>query len=125
PMVELSVVVTVYNCRDCLRVLHQRLRKTIEPLTGSYEVVFVDDRSGDGSWEVLLELAGADPRVRLLRLSRNFGQHMAITAGLAETSGRWIVVTDCDLEDPPEQIQMLYAKAQRGYDFVLSRRRRR
>jgi polyisoprenyl-phosphate glycosyltransferase len=124
-MIELSVVVPVYDCRDCLRALHQRLRHTIEPLTESYELVFVDDRSRDGSWEVLLELAGVDPRVRLLRLTRNFGQHMAITAGLAETSGRWVVVTDCDLEDPPEQIQMLYAKAQRGYDFVLSRRKRR
>jgi dolichol-phosphate mannosyltransferase len=124
-MVELSVVVPVFNCRDCLQVLHQRLRQAIEPLTGSYELVFVDDRSRDGSWEVLLELAGVDPQVRLLRLTRNFGQHMAITAGLAETSGRWVVVTDCDLEDPPEQIPRLYAKAQEGYDFVLARRMRR
>lgn len=123
-MVELSVVVPVYGCRDCLRVLHQRLRSSVEAVTPSYELILVDDRSTDGSWDVLLELAKSDPTVRLVRLSRNFGQHIAITAGLAESSGEWVTVIDCDLEDPPEAIPRLYAKAQEGYDFVLSRRRR-
>ena len=124
-MAELSVVVPVYGCRDCLQALHERLRANVERITDSYELIFVDDRSTDGSWDVLLEIAKSDPAVRLVRLSRNFGQHPAITAGLAESTGRWVVVTDCDLEDPPEEIERLHAKVQEGYDFVLARRRRR
>jgi dolichol-phosphate mannosyltransferase len=70
----------------------------------------------------LTELAARDPRVRLIRLSRNFGQHAAITAGLSTARGRWTVVMDCDLQDPPEQIPRLYAKAQEGFDIVYARR---
>ena len=124
-MAELSVVVPVYGCADCLTALHQRLRASIGEITSDYELIFVDDRSRDGSWEALCELARSDPGIRLIRLSRNFGQHAAITAGLAEATGNWVVVTDCDLEDPPEEIARLHAKAQEGYDFVLSRRKRR
>lgn len=124
-MAELSVVVPVYGCRDCLHALHQRLRASTNRVFSEVELIFVDDRSPDGSWEVLREIARSDPGVKLIRLSRNFGQHPAITAGLAEATGRWIVVTDCDLEDPPEEIGRLYDKVQEGYDFVLSRRRRR
>ncbi|MEK6277269.1 MAG: glycosyltransferase family 2 protein [Actinomycetota bacterium] len=124
-MVELSVVVPTYRCEDCLRALHRRLTASVAPLVASYELVFVDDRSPDDSWGLLRELASSDPHVRLLRLSRNFGQHAAITAGLAHSTGRWIVVTDCDLEDPPEEIPRLYAKAQEGYDIVFARRRLR
>jgi polyisoprenyl-phosphate glycosyltransferase len=120
---ELSVVVPVYGCRDCLRPLHARLRPAVEGITRDYEVVFVDDRSADGSWDVLCELALSNPAVRLIRLSRNFGQHAAITAGLARAAGRWVVVMDCDLQDPPEDIARLYAKAQEGYDLVLAKRK--
>lgn len=124
-MVEISVVVPVYGCDECLHALHERLTRSVAPLDSSYEFVFVDDRSPDGSWETLREIAAGDEHVRLVRLSRNFGQHPAITAGLAQATGRWVVVTDCDLEDPPEEIPRLYAKAQEGYDTVLSRRKRR
>jgi polyisoprenyl-phosphate glycosyltransferase len=122
---EISVVVAAYNCCDCLRALHERITVSVRSITSSYEIVFVDDRSPDGSWSRLLELAEADPAVRVVRLSRNFGQHAAITAGLAESRGRWTVVLDCDLEDPPEAIPQLYAKAHDGYDIVLTERRRR
>lgn len=124
-MTELSVVVPVYGCRDCLRALHERLVAALEPVVGELEIVLVDDRSTDGAWELMRELAAEDPRLRLVRLSRNFGQHAAITAGIAEARGRWIAVTDCDLEDPPEEIPRLYRKAQEGYEIVLSRRKRR
>jgi polyisoprenyl-phosphate glycosyltransferase len=124
-MAEISVVVPVYGCADCLRALHERLTASLQKLTRDYELVFVDDRSADNAWEVLCDLAANDPAVRAIRLSRNFGQHPAITAGLAEATGRWVIVTDCDLEDPPEEISRLWAKAQEGYDVVLSRRRRR
>jgi dolichol-phosphate mannosyltransferase len=124
-MVELSVVVPVYGCEECLRELHARLGAALEAVTDSYELVFVEDRGADGSWELLTELSRADGHVRAFRLSRNFGQHAAITAGLAQCNGRWAVVMDCDLQDPPEEIPRLYAKAQEGYDVVLTTRARR
>jgi dolichol-phosphate mannosyltransferase len=123
--VELSVVVPVYGCETCLRELHRRLTESLAWTNGSYELVFVDDRGPDRSWPVLCELADADPHVRAFRLSRNFGQHAAITAGLSKSRGRWTVVMDCDLQDPPEEIGRLYAKATEGYDIVLARRLRK
>jgi len=115
----------VYGCRDCLAELHRRVSANLEPLSEDYEIVLVDDGSPDESWAVLRGLAARDRRVRALRLSRNFGQHAAITAGLAACRGRWAVVMDCDLQDPPEEIPRLYAKALEGYDVVLSRREER
>jgi glycosyltransferase involved in cell wall biosynthesis len=120
---ELSVVVPVYGCAGCLRDLHARLGPAIERATASYELIFVDDGSDDGSWELISELSRADPRVHGYRLSRNYGQHAAITAGLQKSSGGRVVVMDCDLQDPPEDIPRLYAKASEGYDIVFGRRR--
>ena len=124
-MVEISVVVPVYGCRDCLQELHQKTRAALESLTDDFELVLVDDASPDDAWQTVRELAAVDDRVRGLRLSRNFGQHAAITAGLAASRGHWVVVMDCDLQDPPEEIPRLYAKALEGYDVVLSRREER
>jgi dolichol-phosphate mannosyltransferase len=93
--------------------------------TESWEVVLVDDRSPDDAWSVVQQLASTDKHVRALRLSRNFGQHAAITAGLAEARGTWVVVMDCDLQDPPEEIPRLLATAKEGYDVVLTRRDQR
>jgi dolichol-phosphate mannosyltransferase len=124
-MVHLSVVIPVYRCDECLRVLYDRLTRSIAELTADYELVFIDDRSPDQGWSTLRELAALDERVKAIRLSRNFGQHRSITAGLAESTGRWVVVMDCDLQDPPEEISRLYATAQQGYDIVFARRRRR
>jgi polyisoprenyl-phosphate glycosyltransferase len=120
--VELSVVVPVYACVTCLHALHDRLAATLVAMGVEYELIFVDDRATDGSWDVLQQLAAGDPRIKAYRLSRNFGQHVAITAGLARTSGAWVVVMDCDLQDPPEEIPRLYAKAREGYDIVFARR---
>jgi polyisoprenyl-phosphate glycosyltransferase len=119
---EISVVIPVYNCAGCLRALHERLTATLSGLTADYEIVLVDDRSRDGAWEVLCTLARSDPRVRVVRLSRNFGQHAAITAGLTRARGAWTVVMDCDLQEPPEEIARLYAKAQEGHDIVRATR---
>ena len=120
--VDLSVVVPVYRCMDCIGPLHDRLKLVLEKVPGSHEIVFVDDRSPDGAWSALEALAQSDPTVRAIRLSRNFGQHAAITAGLAECSGRQAVVMDCDLQDPPEEIPRLLEKAREGHDIVLARR---
>jgi dolichol-phosphate mannosyltransferase len=105
-----------------LHTLHERLRAAAECITDDYELIFVDDRSTDGSWDVLRELVYRHRGSRVFRLSRNFGQHAAITAGLSKATGRWIVVMDCDLEDLPEELPRLYAKALEGYDVVLTRR---
>jgi glycosyltransferase involved in cell wall biosynthesis len=121
--VALSVVVPVYGCAGCLRELHARLRRSVATITESYELVFVDDRSLDGGWEVLQELAATDARVRAVRLSRNFGQDAAITAGLAKARGEWAVVMDCDLQEAPEDIPRLWAAAREGYDVVRTVRR--
>jgi glycosyltransferase involved in cell wall biosynthesis len=123
--VEVSVVIPVYACEACLRELHRRLTRSLDWTAGSYELVFVEDRGPDNSWEVLNELAERDEHVRAFRLSRNFGQHAAITAGLSKSRGRWTVVMDCDLQDPPEEIRRLQAKAAEGYDIVLARRTRK
>jgi dolichol-phosphate mannosyltransferase len=122
---ELSVVIPVYGCESCLWALHERLTETLSTVTARYELVFVDDRSPDDSWSTLRDLASRDSHVKAIRLSRNFGQHPAITAGLAETTGRWVVVMDCDLQDPPEEIPRLYATAKHGHDIVFARRKRR
>jgi polyisoprenyl-phosphate glycosyltransferase len=124
-MVEISVVVPVYGCRDCLPALHERLTAALLAITPSYEIVLVDDCDRQGSWEMVERLARADRALRAYRLSRNFGQHAAITAGLAQCTGRWAVVMDCDLQDPPEQIGELYRAAKGGCDVVLARRRRK
>jgi glycosyltransferase involved in cell wall biosynthesis len=120
--VELSVVVPVYKCDECLRHLHERLVTALDDAVPSFELVFVDDRSPDNSWSTLLDLARHDSHVKVVRLSRNFGQHAAITAGLEHSTGEWIVVMDCDLQDPPEHVPLLYQKAQEGFDVVLARR---
>jgi glycosyltransferase involved in cell wall biosynthesis len=124
-MPHLSVVIPVYGCADCLTALHGRLTSSLEKISPDWEILYVDDRSPDGCWHQLTEFAGADSRVRAYRLSRNFGQHAAITAGLAHSRGDWTVVMDCDLQDPPEDIPRLYEKAIDGHDVVLTQRDRR
>jgi glycosyltransferase involved in cell wall biosynthesis len=119
---EISVVVPVYKCAECLRHLHGRLAAALAHVPGEHEIVLVDDRSPDESWDILRELAEQDRSIRVLRLSRNFGQHAAITAGIESARGRWIVVMDCDLQDPPEDIPRLYARAQEGVEIVYARR---
>lgn len=123
--VHLSVVVPVYRGEECLDELYRRLVQNLEPLTPSFELVLVEDCGPDRSWAGIQRLAASDPRVRGLQLSRNFGQHPAITAGLHAARGEWVVVMDCDLQDRPEEIPNLYAKAREGYDLVLARRANR
>nr|WP_236943244.1 glycosyltransferase family 2 protein [Hymenobacter sp. PAMC 26628] len=117
-----SFVSPVYQAEGLVAELVRRLTAAGEALGSSFEIVLVDDRSTDGSWARIQALAARDPRVRGLRLSRNFGQHRAITAGLEQCRGEWVVVLDCDLQDRPEEIPALFAEAQRGYDLVLARR---
>jgi len=121
--IVLSVVVPVFACAECLPALHDRLTRSVDGITDRYELVFVDDRSLDDGWAVLRRLARADGRVRAFRLSRNFGQDAAITAGLARARGAWAAVMDCDLQEAPEDIPRLWAAANEGYDVVRTIRR--
>ena len=123
--VLLSVVSPVYLASAMVEELVQRLVVALEVISPHFEIILVDDRSPDDSWARILEQSAKDPRVQGLRLSRNFGQHYAITAGLDRCRGEWVVVLDCDLQDRPEEIAALFTAAQRGYDLVLARRTNR
>lgn len=118
----ISVIIPVYKAEDCLRELYRRLVPALEQVSTDFEVIMVEDCGGDRSWDIICELAAKDSRVKGLQFSRNFGQHYGITAGLDHCSGDWAVVMDCDLQDAPETIPELYAKAQEGFDVVLVRR---
>jgi len=120
---HISVVIPVYKAENCLDRLYLRLKTALERISPDFEIVLVEDCGGDDSWRVIERLAGSDSRVRGLQFSRNFGQHYGITAGLDHCLGDWVVVMDCDLQDRPEEIPRLYAKAREGYDIVLARRR--
>jgi polyisoprenyl-phosphate glycosyltransferase len=124
-MPHVSVVIPVYRAEDCLRELHRRLVAALETITPHFDIFLVEDCGGDRSWSIITELARTDPRVKGIQFSRNFGQHYGITAGLDRCDSDWVVVMDCDLQDRPEEIPRLYAKAQEGYDVVLARRGRR
>jgi glycosyltransferase involved in cell wall biosynthesis len=122
---RLSVVIPVYRTEFALQMLCERLTATLGDLDGGYEIIFVDDRSPDGSWRLITRLANDFPTVQAVRLSRNFGQHYAITAGLDLAGGEWVVVMDGDLQDRPEEIPRLLAKGEEGFDIVLAQRSER
>jgi glycosyltransferase involved in cell wall biosynthesis len=121
----ISVVVPVYQSRQSLKELASRLVKSLEQTDSSFEVILVDDGSPDGCWIEICEIAKFDSRFIGLRLSRNFGQHPAIAAGLEQCTGDWIVVMDCDLQDLPEEIPNLYRKALEGFEQVVGVRSNR
>ena len=118
----ISVVTPVYGCCETLEILYARLVKTLTSITNDFEIIMVNDSSPDNAWETIKFLTKKDKRVRGINLSRNFGQHRAITAGLDFAQGKWVVVMDCDLQDQPEEILKLYNKAQEGYDIVFGKR---
>lgn len=124
-MATISVVIPVYNAESCLEELYRRLRASLETICGDFEILLVEDGGADRSWEIIQALSSRDPRVKGIRFSRNFGQHYGITAGLDHCDGDWVVVMDCDLQDRPEEIPRLHAKAMEGYDIVLARRGKR
>lgn len=117
-MSSVSIVIPVYGAEQSLRELHRRLVAVLEPEVEDFEIVFVEDCGGDGSWELIAELAAADDRVRGLRLSRNFGQHSALLCGVRAASKEIVVTMDDDLQNPPEEIPKLLARLDDGYDIV-------
>lgn len=115
---KLSVVIPVYRSEASLVELHRRLVAVLEGAETSFEVVFVEDCGGDGSWRVINELAAADPRVIGMKLGRNFGQHNALLCGIRAARGDFIVTIDDDLQNPPEEIPRLLEEVAKGYDVV-------
>jgi len=122
---KISVIVPVYGCPTAVEPLCTRLNDTLTKITEDYEVILVNDACPMNSWAEIEKACAANPKVIGIDLSRNFGQHRAITAGLDYASGNWIVVMDCDLQDRPEGILDLYNKAQEGYDVVFAKRKER
>ena len=119
---KLSIVSPVYKGESMLHALVERIEKSVVSITEDFEIILVNDHSPDESWLKIKEICSKDRKVKGVDLSRNFGQHYAITAGLANASGDWIVVMDCDLQDRPEEIPNLYQKAIEGYDTVFAQR---
>lgn len=119
---HLSIVIPVYQSEEIVDELIQRLIQSLTSITENFEILLVEDGSRDGSWKRIEEHCKKDLRVCGIKLSRNFGQHCAISAGIDHARGEWVVVMDCDLQDRPEEIVNLYQEAQKGYDIVLASR---
>lgn len=124
-MIDLSIVVPIYNEEDTLHQLRERLFKMLDGLELKAEVVLVNDGSSDRSIEIIKTFAREEPRLRFIDFSRNFGQQIAIFAGLEATKGERVVIMDGDLQDPPELIPALYEKACEGYEVVYAKRKSR
>jgi len=121
-MTYLSVVIPVYECSEALPELTNRLHNALEKISNDYEIIFVNDASPENDWDLIQQLAKKDERIKGINFSRNFGQHNAITAGLQNVKGEWIVVMDGDLQDQPEEIIKLYQKTKDGFEIVLGQR---
>ena len=122
---KISFVSPVYRAEKILEKLVSEIQNVMSGIQETYEIVLVDDRSPDNSWETMKDLSKKYAEVKSIRLSRNFGQHPTIMAGLSQAQGEWVVVMDCDLQDQPKEVTKLYNKALEGYDVVLAKRKQR
>jgi dolichol-phosphate mannosyltransferase len=122
PAPEISVVIPVYKAEPLVDELLKQLTIELKGITPRYEIILVEDRSPDNSWLEIQKAHKSYPHVKAVRLSRNFGQHHAISAGLSLAQGNWVIVMDCDLQDQPSEISKLYQEALKGFDIVLARR---
>lgn len=125
-MKSLTVVLPCYNTRECISQLYLLLKDTLDKLVldeslGEYSLLFVDDCSPQKDFLVIEELLKNDPRIKLVKLTRNFGQQAAISCGLALSKDDWVVVMDADLQDRPQEIPRLVQTAMKGYDIVFTR----
>jgi glycosyltransferase involved in cell wall biosynthesis len=120
---RLSLIVPVYRSQDTLRDLYSRVVAAVEPIDPNFELILVEDCGGDDSWSVITELAVTDPRVRGIKLARNYGQHNALLCGIRAAKGEIVVTLDDDLQNPPEEIPALLARLDEGYDVVYGKPR--
>ncbi len=124
-MSKISIIVPVYYSSDTLMLLYQDMKEKILTQLGDYEIVFVDDGSGDHSWDIMQEIKALDDRVVLVRLSRNFGEHAALLAGLSCCTGDCAVTKQADLQEDSELILELYESWKKGNKVVLAVREER
>ena len=122
---DISMVIPVFNEEQNIPVLYQRLKSVLKELGLSHELMFVDDGSTDDSLQLIMQLAKEDNCVKFIELSRNFGQQIAVSAGIDFVKGNRTVIIDADLQDPPELIKDLYLKMNEGYNVVYAKRRKR
>lgn len=124
-MVHLSVVIPVFNESTLINELVKRVKTNVNLITDDYEMIIVDDGSEDNTWNSIENEAKSENKIKGIKFSRNFGHHYAITAGLHNSTGDWVVVMDGDLQDRPEVIPELYKKAKEGFDVVFVSRQNR
>ncbi|CAN5454807.1 glycosyltransferase family 2 protein [soil metagenome] len=122
---DITIIIPVYNEEKNIDLLYSRLSKVCQGITTSYELLFVNDGSADSSLDMLKQLSLADPHIRYISFSRNFGHQIAVTAGIDHAEGDAIVIIDADLQDPPELISEMYHKLRSGYEVVYAKRRSR
>ena len=119
---KITVISPVYSAEKIVDDLVKRLHQQLSTITNNYEILLVEDCGPDNSWQKIEENCSRDKRVKGIKLSRNFGQHYAISAGMQLAAGEAIVIMDCDLQDQPKEIKKLYAKAKEGFEVVMARR---
>lgn len=120
--IQISIVSPVYMAEDFLQELVERIKQNIKSISNNFEIILVEDGSSDGSWKKIKELKASHSEIVGIKLSKNFGQHAAIHAGLEQAVGEWVIVLDCDLQDDPAHFIDLFKKAKEGWDVVLARR---
>ncbi|MDI3521383.1 MAG: polyisoprenyl-phosphate glycosyltransferase [Anaerophaga sp.] len=118
----ITVVVPLFRCSASIPILNERLINTLSSITYDFEIILINDASPEDDWELVKKQSFSDKRIKGINLSRNFGQHYAIHAGLEYSSGEWVVVMDGDLQDQPEEILAFIQTAKEGFDIVLGRR---
>ena len=122
---ELSVIIPVLNEEKNVVLLHQRLTEVIHKISGSYEIIFINDGSRDQTLQLVKNIAASDNHVKYINFSRNFGHQVAVSAGIDNAKGNAVAIIDADMQDPPVLIQSLYQRYSEGYDVVYARRSRR
>lgn len=122
---QLSIISPCYGAPTLLNELAKQITDVASSITSDYEIILVEDGSPDNSREIIRDICAKDSHVKAVFLSRNFGQQPAINAGLDASTGEWVVVLDCDLQNPPSHIRSLYDKAMEGYDIVFASRQER
>ena len=122
---KISIVTPVYNEESNIKLFLDRSLLTLKKIDTDYEIIFVLDPSSDNTEKILMELIKNDKKIKLIILSRRFGQPAATMAGIKNITGDRCVIIDCDLQDPPELIYEMNLKMNQGYDAVLARRRSR
>jgi len=118
PPPDLSLVVALYFEEECVEEFVRQVRSNLDPTRLTYEIVFVDDGSTDRTVELASALAADDPRIKLIVLTRNHGKAAAVSAGIARSQGRYVILMDPDLQDPPDRIVDFYEQIEKGYDVV-------